>query len=129
MPLLVMERAKLKVIAVIEESPAYDGTSEALTFLQNAMKGAQYAGSARGFKALFVRYAEGQRLPAENFHEANKEKQVWEFIKGDLRIYCYKDSAGNVILSHGIIKKKQKADEADVNRVCTLRDRLGQTTL
>jgi len=62
-------------------------------------------------------------LTDATFHEASRENDIWEFIKGQLRIYCFKDSNGQVvILSHGIIKKSQKAKKQDIERAVTLRE-------
>jgi glycosylphosphatidylinositol transamidase (GPIT) subunit GPI8 len=50
-----------------------------LTFLQE--QPANMAASAKGFKALFRRYAEHGRqgLTEEQFHLANREESIWEF--------------------------------------------------
>lgn len=103
---------------VIEQS----GRCEVLEFLKNIPP--NYQSSAKGFKALFERYAKGgrQNLTESLFHEANKENGIWEFIKGQLRIYCFKDDRGQlIILSHGILKKSQKAKTEDIQKAVKLR--------
>lgn len=86
----------------------------------------QYEASAKGLDVLFNRYAQHGRngLTIEQFHEANKKERIWEFTKGRLRVYCFLEDDGNVLLlSHGIVKKNQKAKSADIERAAALRDR------
>lgn len=106
MKLYIIEQGKNKVSGVLNEL----GCCEVLEFLKSVPP--NYQSSAKGFKALFQRYAQGgrQMLTDAVFHEASRGNDIWEFIKGQLRIYCFKYSNGQVvILSHGIIKKSQKA--------------------
>ena len=70
----------------------------------------QHQASAKGLDGLFNRYAQHGRngLTSELFHEANKKERIWEFSKGRLRVYCFMEDDGNVLLlSHGIVKKSQ----------------------
>lgn len=94
-----------------------------LDFIKN--QPAQYRKSAKGLPALFKRYADNGReqLTLDNFHEANKQEKIWEFIKGSLRIYCFIDEGDRIVLlSHGIVKKAKAAKRADINRAVSLRD-------
>ena len=50
------------------------------------------------------------------FHEANKQSGIWQFIKGRLRVYCFMDDGDLVILTHGSVKKTQKADPKQIER-------------
>lgn len=78
---------------------------------------ADQAASARGFKALFQRYAETGRagLTTELFHEVDASAGIWEFIKGRLRCFCFMDHAEHLtILTHGVVKKTPKADRQAV---------------
>jgi hypothetical protein len=86
MHLLILREAKFRVAAVAESD-----SIPALDFLRDAPP--QMRGSATGMWALFDRYAEGgrQKLTAELFHEANRVDDIWEFIKGRLRMYCFVD--------------------------------------
>lgn len=122
MQLKALETDKHSVVGVWD---ATNERTEIEAFLESV--DAQYKASAAGFRPLFERYAkEGrQGLTDVQFHEANKAEKIWEFIKGNLRIYCFMDmDAGNnlVLLSHGIIKKRQKAQPCDINKVIRLRD-------
>ncbi len=104
-------------------TPAEAGkSSEVESFL--ARVPADMQATARGLYTLFERYAEHgrQQLSSSNFHEANKAEGIWQFIKGRLRVYCFIDSDGGlVVLSHGSIKKTQKADPHEVARAVRLK--------
>lgn len=85
----------------------------------------QFKATAKGLESLFKRYAQDGRdgLTTELFHEANKKERIWEFVKGRLRIYCFMDADSNILLlSHGIVKKNQKAKMADIQQAAALRD-------
>jgi hypothetical protein len=120
MKLLLLENGQRRIAAVRDE----DGACPVLQFLKEAPSCHQ--GSARGFGALFRRYAQGGRqlLSAELFHEADRENGIWEFIKGRLRVYCFMDGDGHlVILSHGAVKKTQKTSRQDAEQAARLRER------
>ena len=108
-------RRRVAALAGSDSVPARD-------FLQYSP--ADLQGSARGMWALLDRYAEGgrQKLTAELFHEANREAAIWEFVKGRLRLYCFIDDGAVVILTHGAIKKSQKAARSDIARAVGLRN-------
>ncbi|MDS4054188.1 type II toxin-antitoxin system RelE/ParE family toxin [Accumulibacter sp.] len=118
MRLVALGEKRFKVAAVVEgdEVPV-------LRFLQDAPSDMQ--GSARGMPALFDRYAtEGRRLlSTEVFHEANKEQGIWEFIKGRLRVLCFVDTDGTLlVLTHGAVKKSRKADPMEIARAVRIKD-------
>lgn len=118
MKLVKLNEGRYKVAAVVEDEEA-----AVLHFLQTLP--ADMLGSARGMPALFERYAAAGRLQLSSvvFHEANKQEGIWEFIKGRLRVFCFMDDDGTLlVLTHGAIKKKQKADRQEVSRAIRLRD-------
>lgn len=82
-------------------------------------------GSAKGFKALFDRYAADgtQNLSKALFHQVDTEHQIWEFIKGRLRIFCFMDGGKLLILTHGVVKKSQKVDPSAVASAVVLKAR------
>ena len=99
--------------------PLKEGRSELLDFLREQEQAGHRAHVA-GLRLLFERYAKQGRqgLTAEQCHLADKQKNVWEFRKGALRIYFVvenkPDGRGRlVLLSHGIVKKHQKAKSSD----------------
>jgi hypothetical protein len=105
-------------------APVLDGaSSEVQQFLVSASSDMQ--ASATGMLALFQRYAQDgrARLTSSNFHEANREQGIWEFIKGRLRVFCFVDQDGAlIVLSHGAIKKQQKADRQEVAKAVRLKE-------
>ena len=117
MKFVTLKQGRYKVAAVTEEAGV-----EVLRFLRALP--ADMQGSAAGLPALFQRYAESGRQQLTNavFHEANKQEGIWEFIKGRLRVFCFMDTDGTLlVLSHGAIKKTQKADPAEVAKAVRLK--------
>lgn len=113
MKLLTLEKRNREVLAIMED----DGPGNCcpvLAFLKSQPK--ERSGSAKGFRVLFRRYAESGRagLNDDLYHEVDKPEKIWEFIKGSLRVFCFEDEGGIVILSHGAIKKGQKVDRREV---------------
>ena len=114
MKLLIVKKGNREVLAIIE-----DGESETcpvMEFLSSQPK--ETIKSAKGFKALFERYAAlgRQGLNTDLFHEVDKNEKILEFIKGRLRVFCFEDAGGIIILSHGALKKGQKVAPNEVNR-------------
>lgn len=84
------------------------------------------AKAVAGMLALFdVVAREGRQRSARFFHEANKAKDIYEFTKGDVRVYfCFDADDGELfVCSHPIIKKGRKAKTVDVNLAESLKDR------
>ncbi len=57
-------------------------------------------------------------LNASQFHLANRENGVYEFIGGDLRVMFFKASSGKIVIcTHMLVKQGNKASPQDVARV------------
>jgi hypothetical protein len=125
MKLVILEKGQNQVVAGLEGDEGHE-TCPVLDFLRN--QPANLQGTAKGFRALFKRYADGGRalLTPELFHEASASEGIWEFIKGPLRVFCFQDGGNLVILSHGNRKKRQTANPQDVARAVELRRRYHQ---
>jgi hypothetical protein len=111
--LVILKRKSYTVAAYIKE----DGdVIQALDELKGL--GAKYSGSAKGVASLFKLYAEHGRLrpyglTKEQMHHANYDPDIFEFIKGDVRVFCFID--GNMaVLTNSGLKKGQKANKKDV---------------
>jgi len=118
----VLESATRKVAAVTEENANGSEKCPVTDFLHSQPK--ERSGTAKGFKSLFERYAEGGRnkLTAALFHEVNNKENIWEFIKGGLRVFCYVDNDEKlVLLSHGALKKKQKVSQKDLKHAISVK--------
>lgn len=116
MKLIIIERKGFTVAAYIQE--AGDG-NESLPAMNDLIKlGSKYQGSAKGVASLYKIFAEHGRLrphgvTKEQMHHANYDPDIFEFIKGDVRVFCFLD--GNmVILTNAGLKKGQKANPKDV---------------
>ena len=125
MRLLILERGRYEVAAIADADEAHHvGTVVRSVPLDFLMAGdSNFGSSARGMFALFQRYAAAGRLllPASVFHEADRSLEIWQFIKGRLRVFCFLDGAALVVLTHGVVKKTQKADRQEVERAVRIR--------
>lgn len=112
----VIESGSYEVWAIHQISEGYKSNCPVMEFLQTRAFEKQYQASAFGFRSLFQRYADkGRRgVTAELFHEVDSKNDIWEFVKGDLRIFCF-TRKNAIILTHGAIKKSQKVDPKEVS--------------
>lgn len=56
------------------------------------------------------------------FHEASKRDKVYEFTKGDLRLFFFKGNGRDIaVCVSGVIKKGKKADKQSVARAASER--------
>ena len=116
----VIESSVYQVWAIETMRDGYGFECPAIDFLFMHAKQKQYKASAIGFKALFKRYANGGRanLTTDQLHEVDKKNGIWEFIKGDLRVFCFFHN-GHAVLCNSAIKKSQKVDSKEVE--CAIR--------
>ncbi len=116
MKLQLLVKRRFRVAFVAERN-----TESVEKFLHRASK--QWAAHAKGCYALFARYAEYGRdgMTADWFHEVDKQSGIWQFKKGRLRVYCFLDGGDLVILTHGSVKKSQKADPKEIGRAVLLK--------
>ena len=78
---------------------------------------------AEGMFGRLRRFAElgRQGLTTAMFHSVDPAKEVWEFVKGDLRAFCFFDGNELIVMSSAIVKKSQKVDPAEVATAQRLR--------
>jgi len=114
MKVLVVEKGNREVLAILEDGEL--DKCPVLEFLAEQPK--EQRSSAKGFRALFKRYAilGRQGLTTDLFHEVDKNRKICEFIKGRLRVFCFEDDGGIVVLSHGALKRSQKVATKEVNK-------------
>ena len=118
--LWIFEEQRYRVAAVVDKSDS----CPAIGFLLAPPK--QYQASADGMIDLFKRYARAgkggrQGLTTAQMHHADTQESIWEFIRGDLRVFCFKDDNGLVVLTSTHIKKGQKADRKAVAEAVRLK--------
>lgn len=64
-----------------------------------------------------------EKASAAWVHEANKQKKIYEFIKGPLRLFFFKGSNGQIaVCTSGVRKQGAKADKGAVNAAADLRE-------
>lgn len=75
----------------------------------------------RKLRALFDFIADQgpPRNPTKFRHE---EDGIYAMKQGQVRIYCFFDAGRMIVVTHGTIKKKQKADPEDLKRAKRLRE-------
>ncbi len=63
-----------------------------------------------------------QTVPYKWSHEVNKREQIYEFIKGPLRLFYFKGEGRQIaVCTSGVRKSAQKADKAAVARAVKMR--------
>lgn len=61
-------------------------------------------------------------IPSQWFHEANKEEQIYEFIKGPFRLFFFKGKGRQIAVCTTAIRKSgQKADKPSVTKAAQWR--------
>ena len=67
------------------------------------------------FLALFKRYVViGMIRDSEKFKKL--EGELWEFKYKKHRLVCFEDKKGNLVLTHGFLKQKQKTPRKEIER-------------
>lgn len=108
MKLKRLASAQVCIAAVLSDN----GECAAEEFLAT---GGNFAANCRGMRALIARASRGEPLTAANFHPAGDG--ILEFIKGSLRLLCFRGEGNTfVVCTHGYVKKSQKADRTEVAR-------------
>lgn len=82
------------------------------------------SGSRSGLMGMLKHVAqEGlQSMPAAWSHQVNKKDQIYEFVKGPLRLFYFKGEGSQIVVcTSGILKKTQKVDKASVARAAEAR--------
>jgi len=117
MKLVYLEKGKYSVLAEVIESQDGERTIGIVEELENA--DAQYKKSIAGFAALFKRFSDmgPVGLPYNLFHKPIKNEDLYQFIKGELRLLCFFNENGDaVILSHYEIKKGKRLSNKALNK-------------
>ncbi len=123
MKLAYLQQGNCSVLAEVFEN--HDGV-EVIGIIED-FKNAEssYKKSIEGFRALFERLSVKGRgnLPHKCFHKPDSNDNLYQFIKGDLRLLCFFNEKGDaVILSHYEIKKGKKLSDQALNKARKLRD-------
>lgn len=113
----ILAEGKFKVVAV-----AGNGECPALKFLTDRRSFADTR--VQLFKMLKVVAERGfGHIPAAWCHEVDKRHGIYEFIKGDLRLFYFKGKNGEIaVCTGGVVKKGQKVDKAAVTDAIKWKD-------
>jgi len=116
----VLESLSYPVHAFAQLRDDFSYESQVMTYLEAQSKRGDKA--TKGFRALFRRYAElgPTNVPKEAFHEVDRNAKIWEFIKGDHRVFCFRRD-NVVVLTNAAMKKTQKVDPAEVKKAIAAR--------
>lgn len=103
---------RYRVCALVEERDL-NLTCPVLDFLKE--QNPTVPGHVKGMKTFFNRFAEGGRakFTTDILHHASQEEDILQLIKGQIRIFCFIDG-NTLILTHGALKKTQRADPSEV---------------
>src|SRR5690606_32668786 len=112
--LKTIEAGRLKTIY----SPIL-GNDEASTFeaFMDEVE-ANYGGSLAGIATLMELHARDGRkaLNKSQCHYVDQREQIYEYIKGKLRVFWFEDGDRVVVCTHGILKKTQKTPKRDIEK-------------
>jgi phage-related protein len=80
--------------------------------------GDTHASSRRKVWAYLEHVAQLQHPPRNTTvsHQIDEEYGIYEFIKGDLRVFYFYDEEATIVLSHGFIKSGQRTPRAEIKR-------------
>lgn len=96
-----------------------------LTTMTDLAKGQQYRASVSGLSKMLTECAEHglDRLPAEWLHCVDKQRGIYEFSKGDLRLLYFQAKNGAIVIcSHIFLKKGRKTPRAEADRAARLKE-------
>ena len=123
MELTVLYSDKYKIAGV-----SADGECQAYEFLVTLE--ANYKSSGDGLFELLDRVSKSglQDIPTTLSHIVDKEEKIYEFIKGDLRLFYFKGLDNYlVICTSAAIKKSQKVDDKHVNKAIKFKNQYFQS--
>lgn len=82
--------------------------------------------SSREGLLLFLKHVSENgihNVPAAWTREVDKRNKIFEFKKGDLRLFFFKGENGQItVCTSGVLKKSQKVDKAAVTHAVKLKD-------
>jgi len=85
----------------------------------------QYKACVSGFVKLFeyaVTKVNGPHgLLKEWFHLVDSAEEIYEFVKGDLRLFCFIGDGAVVVCSSVALKRRRKADPQEVAKAVRLK--------
>ncbi len=82
-----------------------------------------YAASLAGMAALMEQHAQKGRtaLNTSQCHYVDQGEQIYQYIKGRLRVFWFEDGDHVVVCTHGIIKKTQKTPRREIKKAINIK--------
>ncbi len=118
MKLRILLRAKFRIAAVMR-----GGSCPAESFITD---GEAAYGAARSGLADLLDYVSQNGLSglsSKLTHEVDKQRKIFEFCKGDLRLFYFKGQGGVIVIcTSGLIKKGRRADKCAVAEAARYRE-------
>jgi hypothetical protein len=133
MRLLTLYSGKWKIVAPLEvpdsstvsSNDAQDCHCPLVRELQDYHAQKQYKAAVAGFIKLFelaVTQVNGPHaLSKDWFHTVDSAEKIYEFVKGDLRLFCFVGDGALIICSSVSLKRRQKADPKEVAKAVRLK--------
>ncbi|GIX39024.1 MAG: hypothetical protein KatS3mg128_0073 [Silanimonas sp.] len=108
-----------RVVAVVNDSGVCELEQELLRLAENP----KLRASVLGFRALWGRIGPtGPRsLGTPLYHRVDQKEEIYEFIKGNLRLLCFEADGAVVVCSHVFRKASQKTPPREVSRAVSLK--------
>lgn len=120
-----------RIVAELPDGGADDCDSDLeLSFAAYKANGGSISKDVDRMLAVFAFMAtRGRASSTHFFHEANKKHSIYEFKRGDLRVYfTFEQHSGQICLcSHAIRKKKDAADIGDIKKACAAQRRFTES--
>jgi hypothetical protein len=110
----LVARARYRVVAVMDGADC-----PAETFIDEAVGEAAQKASRTGLKVFLEYIAQHglNGLPPAWCHCVDKNEQIYELIKGDLRLFFFQGAGDTIcVCTHGGMKKGQKVNPKDVRQ-------------
>lgn len=118
MDLKILYESNFRVVAPLEGD-----VCSAEDFLSNGEKTTQASRNGMRIQLEMIAELGLQGVPSAWWHEADKEKGIYELVKGQLRLFFFKGEGKEIaVCTCGVMKKGQKADKPSVNKSATLKD-------
>lgn len=80
--------------------------------------GGNYEANLAGIAVLIEQHANmgSKSFNTSQCHYVDQADQIYEYIKGKLRVFWFEDEGRVIVCTHGILKKSQKTPKADIEK-------------
>lgn len=121
MRLMILRQSGWRVVAEVTDGGECPMDQQLVLWMSDA----KYGASATGFGALWDRIPKTgpKALGTALYHLVNDKHEIYEFVKGDLRLFCFEANNAVVVCSHLIRKRTQKTKIKDIASTIALKKR------